>query len=137
MTQPRRHIAGQVVHLSRRCFQRKFFLRPDSFINRVLFYETARASGRHGQVVHGAMAMSNHIHQISTDTTGERSDYMRDAMREISRARNHNLKRRDSLWDGRPFGDTVLLDRDCIERQLIYLWCNPVEAGLVMDSGNP
>ncbi len=58
MTQPRRHIAGQVVYLSRRCFQRKFFLRPDSFINRVLFYEMARASGRHGQVVHGAMAMS-------------------------------------------------------------------------------
>ncbi len=131
MTQVRRHIPGQVVHLSRRCFQRKFFLRPDSFINRVLFFETARASKRHGQVVHGAMAMSNHIHQVSTDTTGERSDYMRDAMREISRARNHNLKRRDSLWDGRPFGDTVLLDRDSIERQLIYTWLNPVEAGLV------
>lgn len=131
MTQPRRHIPGQVVHLSRRCFQRKFFLRPDSFINRVLFYETARASKRHGQVVHGAMAMSNHIHQISTDTTGERSAYMRDAMREISRARNQNLKRRDSMWDGRPFGDVVLLGRVKIEQQLIYTWLNPVEAGLV------
>ena len=131
MTQPRRHIPGQVVHLNRRCFHRKFFLRPDNFINRVLFYETARASKRHGQAIHGSMAMSNHIHQISTDTTGERSAYMRDAMREISRARNQNLKREDSLWDGRPFGDTVLLDRDSIERQLIYLWCNPVEAGLV------
>ena len=53
-----REYPGQVVHLSRRCFHRNFFLRPDSFINRVLFYETARASGRHGQVVHGAMAMS-------------------------------------------------------------------------------
>ena len=44
---------------------------------------------------------------------------MCDAMRQISRARNHNLKRRDSLWDGRPFGDTALLDRETIERQLI------------------
>ncbi len=131
MTKPRRHIAGQVVHLSRRCFQRKFFLRPDSFINRVLFFETARASKRHGQVIHASMAMSNHIHQISTDTTGERSAYMRDAMREISRARNQNLKRRDSMWDGRPFGDTVLLDRDAIERGLLYVWLNPVRAGLV------
>jgi putative transposase len=131
MTQPRRHIAGQVVHLSRRCFQRKFFLRPDNCINRVLFYETARASKRHGQVVHASMAMSNHIHQVSTDTTGERSAFMRDAMREISRARNQNLRRRDSLWDGRPFGDTVLLDRDAIARNLLYVWLNPVEAGLV------
>ena len=131
MTQPRRHIAGQVVHLVRRCFQRRFLLRPDAFINRVIAYEVARASERHGQAIYGVMAMSNHIHQISADTTGERSGYMRDAMREISRARNYNLKRRDSLWDGRPFGDTVLLDRDAIERQLVYLWTNPVAAGLV------
>ena len=131
MTQPRRHIPGQVVHLTRRCFQRKFLLRPDSFINRVVHYEAGRASKRHGQVIHGAMGMSNHIHQISTDTTGKRSGYMRDAMREISRARNHHLKREDSLWNSQPFGDTVLLDRDTIERQLVYAWTNPVEAGLV------
>lgn len=131
MTQPRRHIAGQVVHISRRCFQRSFFLRPDSTINRVIAYETARASTRHGQAIHAYVGMSNHIHQISTDTRGERSGYMRDAMREISRARNLDLKRRDRMWDGRPFGDTVLLDRDAIERALVYTWLNPVKAGLV------
>lgn len=131
MTQIRRHIAGQVVMLTRRCFQRRFFLRPDDFINRVVAYEVARSSTRHEQPVHAVMAMSNHIHQVSTDSNGCRSDYMRDAMREISRARNFNLKRRDSLWDGRPFGDTVLLDRDAIERKLLYVWLNPVSAGLV------
>lgn len=131
MTPPRRHIAGQVVLLTRRCFQRRFFLRPDSFINSVARFETARASVRHGQAVHASMVMSNHIHQISTDTTGRRSEFMRDAMREISRARNYYLKRRDSLWDGRPFGDTVLLNRETIERKLLYIWLNPVEAGLV------
>lgn len=131
MTKPRRHIANQVVLLTRRCFQRRFLLRPDSFINRVLFFETARASSRHGQCVHGVLAMSNHIHQVSTDTTGNRSDFMRDAMREISRARNHDLDRRDSLWDSRSFGDTVLVKRETIERKLIYTWLNPVAAGLV------
>lgn len=131
MTEPRRHIAGQVVLLTRRCFQRRFFLRPDKFINRVVYFELGRSSTRHDQAVHGMMAMSNHIHQVSTDTTGERSAYMRDAMREISRARNCNLGRGDSLWDGRPFGDTTLLDRDTIERKLLYTWLNPVEAGLV------
>lgn len=131
MTPPRRHIAGQVVLLTRRCFQRRFFLRPDNFINNVISFETARASVRHSQAVHASMAMSNHIHQVSTDTTGKRSDFMRDAMREISRARNWHLKRRDSLWDGRPFGDTVLLKRETIERKLLYTWLNPVQAGLV------
>lgn len=65
MTQPRRHIPGQVVNLKRRCFQRKFFFRPDSFITRVLNFETARASRPHGQaVVHGAMAMSTPLSDL-------------------------------------------------------------------------
>ena len=128
---PRRHLAGQVVLLTRRCFQRRFLLRPDSIINRIILFEIARSSTRHGQCVHGVLAMSNHIHQVSTDTTGNRSQFMRDTMREISRARNHNLDRRGSLWDGSPFGDTVLLKRETIERKLIYTWLNPVEAGLV------
>lgn len=40
----------------------------------ILFFESVRASRHQGQVLHGAMAMSNHIHQISTDTTGERNE---------------------------------------------------------------
>lgn len=131
MTQPRRHLAGQVVHLTRRCFQRTNLMRPDTQMNRIGYYETARASVRHGQTIHVAMAMSNHIHQCVSDTTGNRSDYMRDSMREISRARNTHLKRQDATWDGRPFGDTVLMDRDAIERQLVYIVVNPVRAGLV------
>lgn len=131
MTKLRRHIPGQIVHLNRRCFQRFFLIRPDKWINHVIAYELARYSSEHGQVVHAFMAMSNHIHQISTDTTGERSAFMRDAMREISKARNHDLRREDSLWDNRPFGDTVLLGRETIEQQLLYVWLNPVAAGLV------
>ena len=131
MTKPRRHLPMQVVHINRRCVGRRHLLRPDDVINRVLVYETARYSTKHHQVIHGSMAMSNHIHQISTDIKGTRSDYMRDAMREISRARNTHLGRWDPLWDGRPFGDTVLLDRDAIERKLLYVWLNPVTAGLV------
>lgn len=131
MTPPRRHIPGQVALLTRRCFQGNYYLRPDDLINAVCAFETARASTRHGQVVHAVMAMSNHIHFVLTDTAARRSEFMRDAMREISRARNRNLNRRDTLWDSRPFGDTALLDRDAIERKIIYTLLNPVHAGLV------
>ena len=131
MTKPRRQLAGQVSLLTRRCFHRTFFLRPDTHINQVMPYEMGRAANRHGQVIHGAVVMSNHIHQVSLDDTGDRSCYMRDFMREVSRARNHHLGREDSLWDSRPYGDAVLLDRDAIEEKLLYTWLNPVAAGLV------
>ena len=128
---PRRHIAGQTVMLTRRTVARQYFLRPDDRINHIVKYEVARAASRHGQVVHGAMCMSNHPHIVVSDTTGNRSDFMRDAMSGIARARNHDLGRRGYFWDSQPYGDTVLLDVDTATRKLIYTWLNPVSAGLV------
>lgn len=131
MTQPRRHIAGQVTLLTRRCTRGQYFLRPDEVINDIIPYEVAKAAQRHDQSIHAAVAMSNHIHQVSMDTTGDRSRYMRDALSGIARARNRNLDRRGHFWASGSYGDTVLLDRKTVERKLLYTWLNPVEAGLV------
>jgi putative transposase len=131
MTRPRRHIPGQVVMLTRRCFERRFFLRPDDYMNAVAGYEFARAAVRNDLDVHAVMVMSNHPHLVVTDTKGKRSDFMRDAMSGIARARNDDLDRSSFFWDDQPFGDTVLLDRDALERKLIYTWLNPVVCGLV------
>ena len=131
MTKPRRHIAGQVAMLTRRCSERRHFLRPDDEINEVLPFEVGDAAGDHGQHVYGAVAMSNHVHFCVGDTTGDRSDFMRDAMSGIARARNLHLERTGHFWSSGSYGDTVLLDRDAIERKLLYIWLNPVRAGLV------
>ena len=131
MTKPRRHIAGQVAMLTRRCSERRYFLRPDDYINQVLPYETAKAAGHHGQHVYGAMAMSNHVHFCLGDTTGNRSDFMQEAMSGIARSRNNNLGRSGHFWGTGSYNDTVLLDVDAIERKLLYTWLNPVQAGLV------
>jgi putative transposase len=98
MTRPRRHIAGQVVMLTRRCFERRFFLRPDHYINAVVGFEFGRAAVRHGLDVHAVMTMSNHPHLIVTDTKGKRSGFMRDAMSGIARARNFDLERSSFFW---------------------------------------
>jgi hypothetical protein len=67
---------------------------------------------------------------VVTDTKGKRSDFMRDAMSGIARARNDDLNRRSFFWDDQPFGDTVLLDRYAFERKLLYTWLNPVVCGV-------
>ena len=43
MTQPRRHIAGQIALLTRRCSERRYFLRPDDYINEVAPFEVGKA----------------------------------------------------------------------------------------------
>ena len=131
MTKPRRHIAGQVAELTRQCTQRQFMLRPDDYINKVIPFEIGKAANKHGQDVYAAMAMSNHVHFGVGDTTGERSKFMQDSMSGIARARNCDLDRTGHFWASGGYGDTVLLDRDAIERKLLYIWLNPVRAGLV------
>ena len=131
MTPPRRHIAGQIAMVTRRCSERRYFLRPDDYINDVLPFEVGKAANRHGQYLYGAMAMSNHVHFAVGDSTGDRSDFMKDAMSGIARARNCDFDRTGHFWASGRFGDTVLLDRDAIERKLLYIWLNPVRAGLV------
>ena len=131
MTQPRRHLPGQIVMLTRRTAGRQYLLRPDERINHIAHYEIARAAEPHGQLIHGAMCMSNHIHLVQTDSTGNRSDFMRDAMSKMARARNHDLNRRGYFWNNQQYGDTVLLKQEAVVRKLLYIWLNPVVAGLV------
>lgn len=131
MTPPRRHLAREVILLTRRCMERRHFLRPDPYINQVTAFELGKATERHGQVIHAAVFMSNHKHSVVTDTNGERSRFMQDSMSGIARSRNRDLDRRGHFWGAGSYGDTVLLDRDAIERKILYVLLNPVRAGLV------
>ena len=131
MTKARQHLGGQVVALNRRTDERRYFLRPDIHIRRVVDYEIAKATGKHNVSVHALMTMSNHPHLVVTDHNGERSDFMRDFCSGIARARNQHFDRKGHFWDTQQFGDMVLLDRQAIEEKLLYAWLNPVRAGLV------
>ena len=131
MTQPRRNLPGETTMLTRRTTGQKFFLRPDEFINGVLGFEIGKAASNHGQTIHAAIGMSNHCHIGVTDTTGDRSAFMHEAMGGIAKARNDDLNRRGYFWSAGQFGNCRLLDRKSIERKLVYIWTNPVQAGLV------
>lgn len=131
MTRPRRHVAGQVAALTRRTAGGRFLTRPDANINAIAAYEFARSADRSGVEVHGAVVMSNHVHIVLTDPQARRSEFMRDAMAGFTRARKDFLGFDGSLWDNGPYCDTVLLDREVFEIQLLYTLLNPVKAGLV------
>ena len=131
MTRPRRHIEGQSVMLTRRCRDRYFFLRPGKDVNSITRYEFSKAANRYGLEIHGLMVMSNHPHIIATDYRADRSDFMRDSMSGIAKNGNKLHGRSGSFWDEKRYNDVILLDQDALEEKLLYVWLNPVEAGLV------
>lgn len=132
MTLPRRQLPDQCVMITRRCIDRRYLLRPDEALNDIWWYEFARASSRYGQSVHAAVSMSNHMHACITDHSGDRSLFMQYLMKEVSSRQNRHLDRKGAFWEpNRQYGDLLLLDRGAIERKLLYVWMNPVAAGLV------
>ncbi len=67
MTAPRRVIPGARYLLSRRCSERRFFLRPSEAVNDMLRYVLAVAAERYGVVLHSFCVLSNHLHVVLTD----------------------------------------------------------------------
>ena len=133
MTKSRRHLPNEFVSLTRRTRDRQYLTRPDRHCRDVSLWEIAKSSSRNSFDVSAFMMMSNHPHIAGTDRTGDRSDFVRDFCAGVARARNCKLRRQGRLWDGRQFGDTIINPQSPsdIEEKLLYIWLNPVRAGLV------
>ena len=129
MTRPKRHLPGQVVFATRRCTQRKFLLGNDT--SELVGYMFGRALLSSGCVVHTAIAMSNHVHYVYTDTHGERSKFMQQFHSNLARKRNRQLDRSENFWDSREPGDCALLDVETVLEKTLYTALNAVAAGLV------
>jgi putative transposase len=67
MTAPRRVVPGAQYLLTRRCSERRFFLRPSRALNEILRYVLAVAAERYGVVLHALCVLSNHVHIVFTD----------------------------------------------------------------------
>lgn len=131
MTQPKRHIAGQTAFMTRRTFHGTYFLRPGEDTRELAGYLFARAARSTGLKVHGAMMMSNHGHNVSTDPNAARSKFMQRFHSQMGIKRNLQLGREDSLWDCKEAGDMALLDLKKIIDKLIYTFTQPVKDGCV------
>ncbi len=133
MTMPNRHLPNQVTHLTRRTTQRQFLLKnsKDGKIKNDIGFLFALSCHRHNQAPHAVTVMSNHHHVCITDNNGKRSDFLRDFHHLTAKSINKSLNRRESLWASASPGNTLLLDTEVIVKTMLYIWLNPVEAGLV------
>jgi REP element-mobilizing transposase RayT len=65
MTAPRQYLRGATYLLTRRCFQRHFFLRPSKRTNEAFRFVLAVAAGRYGIRLHAYCVLSNHCYGVT------------------------------------------------------------------------
>jgi putative transposase len=131
MTPPRYNAPGTTWLVTRRCSERRFFLRPDTFVTRALLFVLGFAVALYGVEIHAAVALSNHWHLVLTDVRGKKSAFVQFVHSMIGRAINAFRGRFEAFWSpGRPCM-VQLLTRDDILDKMVYVMLNPVRAGLV------
>ncbi len=131
MTAPRQLLAGSTYLITRRCSERRFFLRPSARFNAIFKYLLAVAAARYGVLIHAYCVMSNHFHVVVSDPQARLPDFHRDFDGLLARAANATLGRKQALWDRDSYSAVRLEDPATTFDKLLYVLLNPVTAGLV------
>lgn len=132
MTAPRQILPGTTYLITRRCSERRFFLRPSALTNAIFLYVLAVAARRYRVGVHAFCVLSNHYHLLVTDQDALLPAFMQYLDSLVARATNAALGRWEGFWSSAASYSAVSHDStDDIVRKAAYVIANPVSAGLV------
>ena len=131
MTAPRQILPGTTYLVTRRCSERRYFLRPSRRTNDIFRYLLAVAAARHDIQVHAYCVLSNHFHLVVTDPHARLPDFHRYLDGLVARAINFALGHRESFWDPDSYSAVRLETAEAILEKVVYVLANPVAAGLV------
>ena len=131
MTAPRQILAGVSYLVTRRCSERRFFLRPSKETNAIFGYLLAVVAAKYGVLVHAFCVLSNHVHLVLTDVQGRLPEFNRDLDALVARAVNCSLGRWEAFWDRDSYSAVRLETKESVLEKLVYVLANPVAAGLV------
>ncbi len=124
-------LGGAFVFVTRRCSERRFFLKPGKRANQGFKYCLARAVRNTGVKVLFSAVMSNHYHLGLYDPNGNLPRFMRELNRLVSKHHNTLYGRRDPLFDDKGYSYQYLPTYEDLLDKAAYTLANPVRAGLV------
>jgi REP element-mobilizing transposase RayT len=132
MTPPRQVLAGTTYLITRRCSERRFFLRPSPVTNAIFLYVLAVAARRYRVAIHAFCVLSNHYHLLLTDPCAELPRFMQYLDSLVARATNASLGRWEGFWSSDVSYSAVSHGATGdIAHKAAYVLANPVSAGLV------
>ncbi len=131
MTAPRFIVPGHTYLLTRRCSERRFFLRPDEKTTRIFLYCLAEAAARFGIRVLAWIAMSNHYHAVVEDPDGTLPRFLAHFHKLSARCLNARWGRWENLWAAEQAGAVRLVEHRDVLDKVVYTLANSVAGHLV------
>jgi len=131
MSLPREVVPGRDYMITRRCSERRFFLRPDHETNNAFIYCLALAVQRSKVEVTFTQAMANHAHTGIHDPEGNFPVFTEHFHGLLARCQNAHLGRFENFWSSEPTSVVRLLEPADILDKMVYAYVNPPVADLV------
>jgi hypothetical protein len=120
--------------ITRRCSERRLFLKPSKRTAGIFLYALALYAKRYAVQIHAYCVLSNHFHVVLTDTAGRLPDFQRDLDALVAKATNCALGRWDAFWERVSYSAVQLVTPDAVLEKIVYTLANPVAAGLVPEA---
>jgi putative transposase len=131
MSLPRQVLPASDYMITRRCSERRFFLRPDRDTNNAFVYCLGLAARRANVQVLFVVAMSNHYHAGIHDPDGNFPVFAEHFHALLARCQNAHLGRFENFWSSDPTSAVRLVDPSDLLDKMVYAYANPVAADLV------
>jgi REP element-mobilizing transposase RayT len=106
-------------------------LRPSNKTNQIFKFCLAVAAEKTGVLLHNFCVLSNHFHVVATDVHGNLPTFMHWLNEYVAKCVNAELGRWEFFWSPGSYSAVALVDREDVINKLVYVFTNPVDAGLV------
>lgn len=131
MSLPRMIVPGRIYMITRRCSERRFFLRPDPETNNAFVYCLALAAQTYGVKVIFTATMSNHHHTGVLDVDGRLPDFLAHFHKLVAKHQNALRGRWEAMWAPEQTSAVELVQPQDVFDKMVYAFSNPVAGHLV------
>jgi putative transposase len=131
MSLARSVVPGRTYMITRRCSERRFFLRPDAETNNAFIYCLGVAALKYGVRVIFTSTMSNHHHTGVLDVEGSLPDFLAHFHKLLAKHQNALRGRWEAMWASEQTSAVELVDPEDVFEKMVYALANPVAAHLV------
>lgn len=117
--------------ITRRCSERRYFLRPDPETNNAFIYCLALAAQKYGVRVMFTATMSNHHHTGVVDVEGRLPDFLAHFHKLLAKHQNALRGRWEAMWATEQTSAVELVQPEDVFEKMVYAFANPIADHLV------
>ena len=132
MPAPRPVYPNSVVFDTRNCTQDMYLLTPDAEMSNAVMYEAGYAAMKTGVALVALTQMPNHMHNVLDDPNANVPAFNEQFHKLVAKVGNVIRNRKQNFWAAHEPTNVVRLEElEDLIRKVVYVFTNPVTAGLV------